>query len=118
MEIIITFQDKDMDFLGPSGIENDFARSNDSTGRSEKSSEGLSLFFIDFDKTAPGLELRKIKKMGGRAVDANEVFFDNYRVPADTLIGQEGQGFKIVRGPLGKPELQLITSLGSSRYER
>ena len=60
-------------------------------------SEGLSLFFIDFDKTAPGLELRRIKKMGGRAVDANEVFFDNYRVPADSLIGEEGQGFKIVR---------------------
>lgn len=63
----------------------------------QKPSEGLSLFFIDFDKTAPGLELRRIKKMGGRAVDANEVFFDDYRVPADTLIGEEGQGFKIVR---------------------
>lgn len=63
----------------------------------QKPSEGLSLFFIDFDKTAPGLELRRIKKMGGRAVDANEVFFDDYRVPANTLIGKEGQGFKIVR---------------------
>ncbi|KAL2009649.1 hypothetical protein VTN00DRAFT_5456 [Thermoascus crustaceus] len=62
----------------------------------KKPSEGLSLFFIDFDKNAPGLELKKIKKMGGRAVDANEVFFDNYRIPADTLIGEEGQGFKIV----------------------
>ncbi|KAJ9313896.1 hypothetical protein DTO271D3_5784 [Paecilomyces variotii] len=62
----------------------------------KKPSEGLSLFFIDFDKSAPGLELKKIKKMGGRAVDANEVFFENYRVPADTLIGEEGQGFKIV----------------------
>ncbi|MCJ1244860.1 hypothetical protein MMC30_002061 [Trapelia coarctata] len=62
----------------------------------EKQSEGLSLFFIDFDKTAPGLELRKIKKMGGRAVDANEVFFDNYRVPAGSLIGEEGLGFRIV----------------------
>ena len=62
----------------------------------EKPSEGLSLFFIDFDKTAPGLELKKIKKMGGRAVDANEVFFDNYRIPANSLIGEEGQGFKIV----------------------
>ncbi|CAF9913112.1 MAG: hypothetical protein ALECFALPRED_008637 [Alectoria fallacina] len=62
----------------------------------KKPSEGLSLFFIDFDRHAPGLELKKIKKMGGRAVDANEVFFDNYRVPADTLIGEEGQGFKIV----------------------
>lgn len=63
----------------------------------KKLSEGLSLFFIDFDRHAPGLELKRIKKMGGRAVDANEVFFDNYRVPADTLIGEEGQGFKIVR---------------------
>lgn len=68
----------------------------------KKPSEGLSLFFIDFDRHAPGLELKKIKKMGGRAVDANEVFFDNYRVPADTLIGEEGQGFKIVRR---KPKL-------------
>lgn len=62
----------------------------------KKPSEGLSLFFIDFDKTAPGLDLRKIKKMGGRSVDANEVFFDNYRIPTDSLIGKEGDGFKIV----------------------
>lgn len=62
----------------------------------KKVSEGLSLFFVDFDKHAPGLELKKIKKMGGRAVDANEVFFDNYRVPVESLIGEEGQGFKIV----------------------
>jgi len=62
----------------------------------KKPSEGLSLFFIDFDKDAPGLDLRRIKKMGGRAVDANEIFFDHYQVPADTLIGEEGQGFKIV----------------------
>lgn len=66
----------------------------------KKSSEGLSLFFIDFDKAAPGLDLRRIKKMGGRSVDANEVFFDNYRIPADTLIGKEGDGFKIVRRPV------------------
>ncbi|KAF7901122.1 hypothetical protein EAF00_003343 [Botryotinia globosa] len=61
-----------------------------------KSSEGLSLFFIDFDPKQPGLELKKIKKMGGRAIDANEVFFDNYVINSDSLIGKEGQGFKIV----------------------
>ncbi|ESZ99081.1 acyl-CoA dehydrogenase [Sclerotinia borealis F-4128] len=61
-----------------------------------KPSEGLSLFFIDFDPRQPGLELKKIKKMGGRAIDANEVFFDNYTVSSDSLIGREGQGFKIV----------------------
>lgn len=61
-----------------------------------KPSEGLSLFCIDLDRTKPGLDMRRIKKMGGRAVDANEVFFDNYNIPADSLIGTEGQGFKIV----------------------
>lgn len=62
----------------------------------QKPSEGLSLFCIDLDRTQPSLSMRKIKKKGGRAVDANEVFFDNYRIPANTLIGKEDQGFKIV----------------------
>lgn len=61
-----------------------------------KPSEGLSLFCIDLDRGAPGLELRKIRKMGGRAVDANEVFFDDYRIPASSLIGAEDQGFRII----------------------
>lgn len=61
-----------------------------------KPSEGLSLFCIDLDRTQPGLEMRRIKKMGGRAVDANEVFFDNYEIPADALVGHENQGFKII----------------------
>ncbi|KAJ8606154.1 hypothetical protein MRB53_041161 [Persea americana] len=62
----------------------------------KKPSQGLSMFYIDFDLTQPGLEAKKIRKMGGRAVDANQVFFDNYRIPADSLIGEEGQGFKIL----------------------
>lgn len=62
----------------------------------KKASDGLSMFYIDFDLSQPGLEAQRIKKMGGRAIDANQVFFDNYRVPHDCLIGQEGQGFKIV----------------------
>ncbi|KAK7918316.1 acyl-CoA dehydrogenase domain-containing protein [Apiospora marii] len=62
-----------------------------------KPSEGLSLFCIDLDReSVPGLDMRKIKKMGGRAVDANEVFFDNYQIPADTLVGTENQGFRII----------------------
>ncbi|KAJ5086242.1 hypothetical protein NUU61_007549 [Penicillium alfredii] len=65
-------------------------------GEVKKPTEGLSMFCIDIDRNHPGLDLRKIKKMGGRAVDANEVFFDNYQIPANTLIGQENQGFKII----------------------
>ena len=62
----------------------------------EKKSEGLSVFFIDFDKGKPGLEIKKIKKMGGRAVDANQVFFDNYEIDPESLIGKEGEGFRII----------------------
>jgi acyl-CoA dehydrogenase len=65
----------------------------------KKTSEGLSMFFIPMHRDSaehPGLTLRKIKKMGTRAVDANEVFFDNYVVPASCLIGKEGQGFKMI----------------------
>ncbi|KAI0456521.1 acyl-CoA dehydrogenase [Xylaria acuta] len=62
----------------------------------KKPSEGLSLFCIDLNRDQPGLDMRKIRKLGGRAVDANEVFFDNYTIPSDSLIGQEGQGFKII----------------------
>ena len=79
-----------------------------------KPSEGLSLFFIDFDTHAPVLELKKINKIGGRAVDANEVFFDNYRVPADSLIGEEGQGFKIVRRNLRL--VTCVSRLTTARY--
>ncbi|KAL3490510.1 acyl-CoA dehydrogenase/oxidase [Aspergillus germanicus] len=59
-----------------------------------KPTQGLSMFCIDIDKSKAGLELKKIKKMGGRAVDANEVFFDKYEVPAATLVGKENGGFR------------------------
>lgn len=61
-----------------------------------KPSGGLSMFCIDLDREQPGLDIRKIKKMGGRAVDANEVYFDNYAIPAESLIGEEGRGFKMI----------------------
>ncbi|EGX91135.1 acyl-CoA dehydrogenase, putative [Cordyceps militaris CM01] len=48
------------------------------------------------DAAATGLSLRPIRKMGGRAVDANEVFFDDYAVPASSLVGEEGAGFRMI----------------------
>ncbi|KAH1958585.1 hypothetical protein KXW32_008088 [Aspergillus fumigatus] len=62
----------------------------------KRSTHGLSMFCIDLDRDKPGLDMRKIKKMGGRAVDANEVFFDNYQIPTNTLVGEENEGFKII----------------------
>jgi acyl-CoA dehydrogenase len=65
-------------------------------GQLRKPSEGLSLFCIDLDRSHPGLNMRKIGKMGGAAVDANEVFFDGYAVPGGALVGAEGQGFRAI----------------------
>ena len=62
----------------------------------KKPIDGLSLFCIDLERDRPGLEMREIKKMGARAVEANEVWFDNYAIPSDTLVGEEGQGFRII----------------------
>ena len=66
---------------------------------SEKAIDGeLTLLCIPLDRSKPGLSLQGIPKMGGRAVDANEVFFDGYEVEdgAGALVGREGQGFRIV----------------------
>lgn len=62
----------------------------------KKPSEGLSLFFIPLNKSDPALKLSRIPKMGACAIDANEVFFDGYQIPESSLIGKEGEGFKIV----------------------
>lgn len=62
----------------------------------KKSSEGLSVFCIPLDRSHPGLSMKRIKKMGGRAVDANEVFFDNYPIPSNSLVGDVNKGFKVI----------------------
>lgn len=56
-----------------------------------KSTQGLSLFYIDFDRTK--IEAKPIPKMGRKAVESNQVFIDNLEIPADSLIGEEGRGF-------------------------
>ena len=57
----------------------------------QKATQGLSLFYIDFDRTK--IEAKPIPKMGRKAVESNQVFIDNLEVPADALIGEEGRGF-------------------------
>jgi acyl-CoA dehydrogenase len=59
--------------------------------RCEKKTLGMSLFLLDLK--SPGVTIREIDKLGRAAVDSNELFLDNVRVPARDLVGQEGQGF-------------------------
>ena len=60
----------------------------------KRKTEGLSLFYTDLDRTHT--EVRLIPKMGRHAVDSNMVFFDGMTVPADDLIGEEGNGFRSI----------------------
>ncbi len=54
---------------------------------------GLSQFLIDMK--SPGISVRPIVDMTGERGEYNEVFFEEVRVPADRLLGQEGDGWRI-----------------------
>lgn len=58
----------------------------------EKPTQGLTLFYTDLDRTAA--QVREIDKMGRAAVDSNIIFFENWKVPVEDRIGEEGEGFK------------------------
>jgi alkylation response protein AidB-like acyl-CoA dehydrogenase len=52
---------------------------------------GISLIVVDLD--SPGISRNKLRKLGWHASDTAELFFDQVRVPAENLIGEEGKGF-------------------------
>jgi acyl-CoA dehydrogenase len=53
--------------------------------------EGLTLYYTDLDRAH--VEVREIEKMGRKAVDSNQLFFDGLPVPVADRIGEEGRGF-------------------------
>ncbi|HEY8554611.1 MAG TPA: acyl-CoA dehydrogenase family protein [Burkholderiales bacterium] len=60
-----------------------------------KRSEGLSVFIVDLrEAIGRGLTVRPIANMVNH--ETNELFFDNLEIPAENLIGEEGQGFKYI----------------------
>jgi alkylation response protein AidB-like acyl-CoA dehydrogenase len=59
----------------------------------KKRTEGLSVFLVDMHK-AKGLSIKPIRTMMNHAT--TEVFFDDLHVPAENLIGEEGQGFRYI----------------------
>jgi acyl-CoA dehydrogenase len=81
-----------------------------------KKSEGLSVFLLDIrhlrDK---GLDIRPLKAMINH--NTTEVFFDNVRIPASSLIGEEGKGFKyILDGMNAERILVSAEAIGDGRW--
>jgi len=62
------------------------------SGEKEKRHKGISMFLVE--RPTPGFTVsRKLDKMGMRASDTAELAFQDMRVPAENLLGQEGGGF-------------------------
>src|SRR5688572_17997741 len=58
-------------------------------------SQGMSIFLVNLhDAVGHGLEVRPIRNMVNH--ETNELFFDNLEIPAENLIGVEGEGFKYI----------------------
>lgn len=70
-----------------------------------KRSKGISLILIE--RNAPGVRASKIEKMGWHASDTAELYFDNVKVPAANLIGEEGAGFTYLMDGL---QLERLTA--------
>jgi glutaryl-CoA dehydrogenase (non-decarboxylating) len=62
------------------------------TDRSKKH-RGMSAFYVDLKQ--PGVSRRDLDKMGAHASPTGELTFENFEIPQENLIGQEGEGFKI-----------------------
>jgi alkylation response protein AidB-like acyl-CoA dehydrogenase len=74
---------------GVAGLYTVFAKTDPSAGHA-----GISAFVVEAD--APGFQVGRIEpKMGIKGSTTGEVFFNDCRIPADNLLGEEGEGFKI-----------------------
>jgi alkylation response protein AidB-like acyl-CoA dehydrogenase len=66
---------------------------------------GVSALLID--AKAPGVTIRPLQMLGRRTTHANEVFFDNVRVPVSNLLGEENKGWKNIMNCLALERLGL-----------
>jgi acyl-CoA dehydrogenase len=80
----------------------------------KKPTQGLSLFYTALDRRY--VEAREIDKMGRKAVDSNQLFFDGLPVPVEDRIGEEARGFEYILHGMN-PERILIgaEAIGTGR---
>ena len=76
---------------------------------------GISLLLVD--ATTPGfVRGRKLDKVGLKGQDTSELFFQDCRVPAQNLLGREGQGFHMLMEKLQQERLCIsVASIASCR---
>jgi len=68
--------------------------------------KGVSLFLVD--TSLPGFARgRKLEKIGLHSQDTSELFFDNVKLPLDSLMGEEGKGFSYLMQELPRERLNI-----------
>lgn len=74
-----------------------------------RGAKGISLFLVESDR--PGFKRgRNLDKIGQHAADTSELFFDNVRVPASNMLGEENRGFIYLVSQLPQERLSISIS--------
>ena len=85
-------------------------------GEVSKKSDGLSVFLVDLrEAVGNGLEIRPLKAMINH--NTTEIFMDNLRIPASSLIGQEGRGFRYILDGMNAERILVASEcIGDGRW--
>lgn len=82
--------------------------------QAKRRTDGLSVFLVDM-RVANGLSIRPIRTIMNHAT--TEVFFDNMRVPAENLIGEEGQGFRYILSGMNAERILIAAEcIGDAKW--
>ncbi|MFY9696288.1 MAG: acyl-CoA dehydrogenase family protein [Xanthobacteraceae bacterium] len=84
--------------------------------QAKKRTDGLSVFLVDMrEVTGNGLTIRPIRTMMNHAT--TEVFFENMRVPAENLIGAEGEGFRYILSGMNAERILIAAEcIGDAKW--
>jgi len=82
----------------------------------ERRTDGLSVFLIDLrELVGKGIEIRPIRTMINHAT--TEIFFDNARIPASSLIGEEGKGFRYILSGMNAERILIAAEcIGDAKW--
>ncbi len=85
--------------------------------QARKRTDGLSVFIVDMQEAreAGGLTIRPIRTMMNHST--TEVFFDNMKVPAENLIGEEGRGFRYILSGMNAERILIASEcVGDAKW--
>ena len=82
----------------------------------QKKTDGLSVFLVDMQESLKkGMEIRPIRTMIKHST--TEIFFDELEIPADSLVGEEGKGFRYILDGMNAERILIShESLGDARW--